>query len=91
MLRIADGRRDAFALRHAAAAMGYQEVVNYSFVAEEWETDFAGNLAPVRLANPIASTMSAMRSTLLGGLVQTLRANLNRGESRARLSCSIRL
>jgi phenylalanyl-tRNA synthetase beta chain len=85
MLRIADGRRDRFELRHALAAQGYQEVINYSFVPEEWERDFAGNAAPVRLANPISSQMGAMRTTLLGGLVQTLRANLNRGETRARL------
>ncbi|HEX3061771.1 MAG TPA: phenylalanine--tRNA ligase subunit beta, partial [Usitatibacter sp.] len=85
MLRIADGRRDRFDLRHALAALGYQEVINYSFVPEEWERDFAGNTAPVRLANPISSQMGAMRTTLLGGLVQALRANLNRGETRARL------
>ena len=85
MLRIADGRRDRFDLRHALAGLGYQEVINYSFVPEEWERDFAGNASPVRLANPISSQMGAMRTTLLGGLVQTLRANLNRGEARARL------
>jgi phenylalanyl-tRNA synthetase beta chain len=39
----------------------------------------------VRLANPIASHMSVMRTTLLGGLVQSLRSNLNRGESRVRV------
>ena len=85
MLRLHDGRRDRFDLRHALAAMGYQEVVTYSFVPEEWERDFAGNDKPVRVANPIASQMSVMRSTLLGGLVQALQANLNRGESRVRL------
>ncbi len=85
MLAVAEGGRDRFALRHGLAGAGYQEVVNYSFVPEQWERDFAGNEAPVRLANPIASHMSVMRSTLLGGLVQTLRANLNRGEERARL------
>jgi phenylalanyl-tRNA synthetase beta chain len=85
MLRIAEGRRSAFDLRHALAAMGYQEVINYSFVAEEWERDFAANDAPVRLANPIASTMGVMRTSLIGGLVQTLRANLNRGETWVRV------
>jgi phenylalanyl-tRNA synthetase beta chain len=85
MLRLEEGRRDRFDLRHTLAALGYQEVVNYSFVAEQWERDFAGNAGPVRLANPIASHMSVMRTTLLGGLVQTLRANLNRGEPRVRL------
>jgi phenylalanyl-tRNA synthetase beta chain len=42
----------------------------------------------VRLANPIASHMSVMRTTLLGGLMQTLRSNLNRGEARVRCSRS---
>jgi len=85
MLDLREGLRDRFDLRHALAAIGYQEVINYSFVAEEWERDFAGNANPVRLANPIASHMGVMRTTLVSGLVQTLRANLNRGESRARL------
>jgi phenylalanyl-tRNA synthetase beta chain len=85
MSRLADGRRDRFDLRHAMAAQGYQEVINYSFVSEDWERDFAGNTAPVRLANPISSQMGVMRTTLIPGLVQTLRANLNRGEARARL------
>jgi phenylalanyl-tRNA synthetase beta chain len=82
MLPIREGSRSRFDLRHLLAVLGYQEVINYSFVSEEWERDFAGNEKPVRLANPIASHMSVMRTTLLGGLVQTLRANLNRSEAR---------
>jgi len=85
MLPLAEGERDRFALRHALAARGYQEVVNYSFVAEDWERDFGGADAPVRLANPIAAPMSVMRTTLLGALMQTLRANLNRGAERVRI------
>jgi len=86
MLVSAEGDRGRFDLRRALAALGYQEVVNYSFVAEEWEADFAsGGSKPVRLANPIAAHMGVMRTTLLGGLVQTLRANLNRGEPRVRI------
>ena len=85
MLHLHEGERDRFDLRHALAACGYQEVVNYSFVAEEWERDFAGNENPVRLANPVASHMGVMRTTLLGGLVQTLRSNLNRGAEGVRI------
>jgi len=85
MLPLREGERDRFDLRRALAAAGYQEVVNYSFVPAEWERDFASNANPVRLANPIASHMSVMRSTLLGGLVQTLRENLNRSEDRVRV------
>ena len=85
MLPLREGGRSRFDLRHALAALGYQEVVSYSFVADAWERDFAGNANPVRLANPIASHMNVMRTTLLGGLVHTLRANLNRGEERVRV------
>ena len=85
MLHLREGSRDRFAIRHALAASGYQEAVNYSFVAEEWERDFAGNANPVHVANPIASDKGVMRSTLLGGLVKTLRDNLNRGEDRVRV------
>jgi phenylalanyl-tRNA synthetase beta chain len=85
MLVTNEGNRTRFDLRHLLAAQGYQEVINYSFVSEESERDFAGNESPVRLANPIASHMSVMRTTLLGGLVQTLRYNLNRGEARVRV------
>ena len=85
MLPLREGRRGRFDLRHLLAASGYQEVVNYSFVAPEWERDFAANATPVRLANPIATHMSVMRTTLLGGLVHTLRSNLNRSEPRVRI------
>jgi phenylalanyl-tRNA synthetase beta chain len=39
----------------------------------------------IRLANPIASQMAVMRSTLFGGLISNLRTNLNRKQSRVRL------
>ena len=85
MPALREGARSRFALRHAAAALGYQEVVTYSFVPAEWERDFAGNANPVRVANPIASQMSVMRTTLVPGLVQVLRGNLNRGEDWVRV------
>jgi phenylalanyl-tRNA synthetase beta chain len=85
MLAPQDARRDRYFLRHRAADLGYQEIINYSFVPEAWEDDFAGNGAPVRLANPIAATMGVMRSSLVGGLVATLASNLNRGETQVRL------
>jgi phenylalanyl-tRNA synthetase beta chain len=75
----------AHALRQRLAAAGYQELVNYAFVEEAFERDFAGNEAPVRLLNPIASHLAVMRSSLLGGLVHALRYNLNRQASRVRL------
>jgi phenylalanyl-tRNA synthetase beta chain len=71
-------------MRQQMATMGFQEVINYSFVPETWETELLGNARPVRLSNPIASQMSVMRTSMLGGLIQTLQYNLNRGEARAK-------
>ena len=78
-------QRSAHDVRRALARDGYQELVNYSFVDAAWEQDFAGNPDPIRVLNPIASQMSVMRTTLVGGLVAALGYNLNRKQSRARL------
>jgi phenylalanyl-tRNA synthetase beta chain len=78
-------RRSIHALRHALAARDYAETVNFSFVDESWERDFAGNEAPVRVLNPIASQMSVMRTTLFGSLINVLRHNLNRRADRVRV------
>lgn len=77
--------RTAWRLRRLLAARDYQEVVNYSFVDAAWEQDFCANAAPVVLANPIASQMGVMRSSLIGGLVANLASNLNRRIERVRV------
>ena len=72
-------------LADALCAQGYQEVVTYSFVDESWERDLLGNVNPIALKNPIASNMSVMRSSMWGGLLDTLTYNLNRKQDRAML------
>jgi len=78
-------QRSIHTIRHQIAARDYAETLNFSFVEEEWERDFANNTKPIRLLNPISSQMSVMRSTLLGSLINTLRHNLNRRAERVRL------
>ncbi|PLK47235.1 phenylalanine--tRNA ligase subunit beta [Uliginosibacterium sp. TH139] len=85
MLASTETQRPVHRLRRWLAAQDYQEVISYAFVDAAWEKDFAGNSNPVKLANPIASQMSVMRSSLLGGLVGALSANLRRRASRVRL------
>ncbi|MDP1606515.1 MAG: phenylalanine--tRNA ligase subunit beta [Rhodocyclaceae bacterium] len=85
MLPLPEARRDVMQTRRLLAERGYHEVVNYSFVDADWEADFADNASPVRLANPIASQMGVMRSTLIGGLVGALVGNLKRQAERVRL------
>jgi phenylalanyl-tRNA synthetase beta chain len=78
-------RRSLHEVRARLAASDYTEVVNFSFVDAEWEQDFAGNAAPIRLLNPIASQLAVMRTTLIGSLVANVRYNLNRKLSRVRV------
>ena len=67
------------------AARGYFEAINYAFldvaVLRAWSLD-AGAEA---LANPLSSELGVMRTALLPGLVEALRHNLARQQSRIRL------
>lgn len=72
-------------LRQMMVDLDYQEVITYSFVDPAWETALDAGARPLLLANPIASQLSAMRTTLWGGLIETLRHNLNRQQARVRI------
>jgi len=85
MRGVPETRRGVHALRAAVAALDYQEVVNFSFVEERWEQDLAGNAAPVRLVNPIASQLAVMRSTLMPGLAANIVHNAHRRQTRVRV------
>ena len=85
MLPAMESRRSENAIRQFMAGRDYQEAITYSFVEASWERDLAGNDNPIKLRNPIASNMSVMRSTPLGGLLDALTYNLNRKQSRVRL------
>ena len=63
----------------------YQEVITYSFVDPAWEQALDPASTPLALANPISSQMSVMRTSLWGGLLEVLKYNLNRQQSRVRV------
>lgn len=77
--------RSGHDLRREMAGLGYQELINFSFVPEVWEKDFAGNEHPIRLLNPIVSQLSVMRTQMIGSLVDILKYNLNRKAERVRI------
>jgi phenylalanyl-tRNA synthetase beta chain len=77
--------RSAHTVRHEVAALDYQEVINFSFVEQAWETDMLGHADPIRLLNPIASQLAVMRTSLLPGLVANICYNANRKQSRVRV------
>jgi phenylalanyl-tRNA synthetase beta chain len=80
-----EAQRSLHGLRQGLAALGYHETVNFSFVEPGWEQDFGAHPDPIKLVNPIASQLSVMRTTLIGGLVDKLRYNVNRKAARVRL------
>src|SRR5574343_13818 len=88
MQRQPEAQRPAYRIRQMMADRGYQEVVNFAFVEDAWEADFAAKTEEadlIRLANPIASQMAVMRSTLFGGLISNLVTNVKRKQARVRL------
>ncbi|QID17405.1 phenylalanine--tRNA ligase subunit beta [Nitrogeniibacter mangrovi] len=85
MLDKPEDRRDLWQVRRLVADRDFQEVVTYAFIEDAWERDLCGNEAPIRLANPIASQMNVMRSSLIPGLVQALTVNRKRQSTRVRI------
>jgi len=72
-------------LRTAMIDRDFQEVVTYSFVDPALQSLIDPQTTPITLLNPIASDLSVMRTSLWPGLLQTLRYNLNRQQTRVRL------
>ena len=75
-------RRIGFAL----AGAGYIEVLQYPFIGQSALDDLAipaddERRRMPRLANPLSDEQPFMRSTLLPGLLETLKRNLSRGET----------
>src|SRR5262249_17542453 len=85
MLPEPESVRPESALRQRLVDRDYQEVITFSFVSSEWERALGIEPNPIRVLNPIASNLDAMRSTLWGGLIETLRTNANRKQERVRV------
>ncbi len=82
MMEQDEGRRDRHDLRKRMAALGFQELVNYSFIDYQAEKDFSGSDNCIKVVNPISSQLDVMRTQLIGSLVENLRFNLNRKAER---------
>jgi phenylalanyl-tRNA synthetase beta chain len=86
IMRVApENQRSLSSIRHQLVSLDYQEMMNFSFVKETWETDFTNNSQLIKLLNPISSQMSVMRSSLIAGLVANVKYNVNRSLNRVRI------
>jgi phenylalanyl-tRNA synthetase beta chain len=84
------GEMQQRSLRRALNAFGFDEAINFSFIQQENRFDLIPWLAgreenQPQLANPIIEDAAWMRSTLLPGLLTSLRHNLNHGIRDVRL------
>ena len=79
--------REHRAARRTLTSMGFDEAVNFSFVQGETDKKLTQSLVTreLRIVNPIDETQSSMRSTLLGGLMQSVARNFNHGSKNVRL------
>jgi phenylalanyl-tRNA synthetase beta chain len=77
-------------LRRALNAFGFDEAINFSFIQQDTRFDLIPSLSghenhQPQLANPIIEDAAWMRSTLLPGLLESVRHNLNHGIRDVRL------
>ncbi|MEQ9452286.1 MAG: phenylalanine--tRNA ligase subunit beta [Pseudomonadales bacterium] len=73
------------ALKEHLAQSGLQEVITYSFVDPALMDLLDPGAEPLALSNPMSSEQSVMRTNLLAGLVDALRENTARQQTRVRL------
>ena len=81
----AEGRVDIDRIRGRLVDRGYNEAITYSFVDSALQARIAPEVEGIELANPIASDMDIMRTTLWPGLIGAAVHNMNRQQSRVRL------
>lgn len=72
-------------LRNTLIERGYQEAVTYSFVDPKLQSMLFPGVKALDLANPISSELAQMRLSLWPGLIEALRHNVNRQQTRVQL------
>ncbi|MDB3935459.1 phenylalanine--tRNA ligase subunit beta [Granulosicoccus sp.] len=66
-------------------ALGYQEIITYSFVEAGQQQVLRPDLHALPLANPLSSEMGVMRTTLVSGLISSSKRNTSRQVGTMRL------
>jgi phenylalanyl-tRNA synthetase beta chain len=72
-------------LKKCLVNRGYFEAITYSFVDPRWQKILDPQRPTISLANPLSSEMSVMRTSILPGLINALKHNVNRQQNRVRL------
>ncbi len=83
--RHSETRSELSDVKRHLVSRGYQEVITYSFIDPALQEIVFPEERAVTLQNPISSDMAIMRTSLIPGLLKTLKSNINRQQTRARL------
>ncbi len=79
-LRLPENLRRRKEVRYRLASLGFNEVINYSFMSKTYLELFEDVSCSVPLVNPISEEMSTLRMSVFPGVVRTLENNWNQGE-----------
>lgn len=85
MLPNSESTLDLGALKQVLLQQGYDEAITYSFVDPKKQSALFPQIEAFILPHPISSDMSAMRVSLLTGLVDTVSYNQKRKQPRVRI------
>ena len=85
MLPDPEAQRSRNAIKRTLAALDWQEVVTFGFVSSVTESALDPAATPIKVLNPIAAQLDVMRTSLLPGLLDTLKTNVSRKAPRVRI------
>ncbi len=80
-----DQQRSLSHVLQRLVALGFQEVMTFSFQDRRLQQAVNPGLEPLALANPMSQDMAVMRTSLWPGLLATVQFNQNRQQDRLRL------
>ena len=78
-------KRTLYDVKHQLAQLGYFEAITYSFIAREHDEIFLADLPSLSLENPISEDRARMRKSLIPGLLDTVRYNVDRNQDAIRV------
>ncbi len=85
VVNISDSLVEKATVKRHLVSRNFQEIITYSFIDPKLHQIIFPAQPAVQLQNPISADMASMRTSLLPGLIATLKTNLNRQHTRAKL------
>ncbi len=72
-------------IKNIMVGMGFSEIITYSFISPEYVTKIGIPGDFIQLMNPLTIDQSVMRTSLVPGILETIKNNINYGEYNLKL------